>query len=133
MTPHQFIRQVTSGTIQGYSVVEAEIKRDWLNTGKRILRALAKDLGLQPGSYDIRINPAGLACSGDVHLHGEWIYVDLSQTALGPDFGFMWRGCSGRKDYTGHQNQWSKWDTLLNLKELADKMRKVAAPVGLVS
>jgi hypothetical protein len=98
-------------------------KADWLQAGARIARELAKALGLQPGSFDVRTNPAGQAVSGDVHLHGEWAYVSLSQTCLGPDFGFMWRLCRGRKDYAGHANQWAKWDELLKLPLLAAKMR----------
>jgi hypothetical protein len=99
------------------------LKEEWLRTGRSILRKLAKELGLVEGSYDIRINRGGCAVSGDVILHGEWIYVDLSQTCLGPDYGFMWRFCDGRKDYRGKANQWSKWESLLDLPKLAGIMK----------
>ena len=98
-------------------------KAEWLKTGVNIARELAKALGLPPGSFDVRTNPAGPAVSGDVHLHGEWVYVSLEQTCLGPAFGFMWRLCRGRKDYTGCGNQWAGWDELLDLPRLAAKMR----------
>ncbi len=101
---------------------EAGGKTDWLKAGARIARDLAKSLGLPCGSFDVRVNPAGTAVSGDVHLHGEWVYVSLTQTCLGPDFGFMWRLCRGRKDYTGRANQWAGWDELLDLPRLAAKM-----------
>ena len=97
-------------------------KANWLRTGARIARELAKALGLPPRSFDVRTNPAGPAVSGDVHLHGEWIYFSLEQSCLGPDFGFMWRLCRGRKDYTGRGNQWASWDELLDLPRLAAKM-----------
>jgi hypothetical protein len=98
-------------------------KSDWLRAGARIARNLARALGLPRGSFDVRINPGGPAVGGDVILHGERLYVSLSQTALGPDFGFMWRTCRGRKDFAGGPNRWSAWDDLLDLPRLAERMR----------
>lgn len=68
-------------------------KTRWLREGKALLRRLAADLGLSPGTFDVRDNPAGPAVSGEVILHGERIYVHLGGT-----IGYA-RACKGRKDY----------------------------------
>jgi len=95
-------------------------KAKFLRDGKAILRDLAKALGLQEGSYEVRHNAGGPAVSGEAILHGDWIYVQLGQSCH--DMGFMWRTCNGRKDYSGNANQWAKWEELLDLPMLAGKM-----------
>lgn len=87
--------------------------------GKAVLRAVAKELGLQSGSYDIRSNLGGVAVSGEMTLHGERIYISLS------DMGFMYRSCQGRKDYTGGANHWMKWDSLLDLPRACQAFKAV--------
>jgi len=120
-----YIEMANGSPIQGYpnyetgSEVQCKRKMDWLKTGKRLLKQLAKELELLEGSYDIRVNPAGPAVSGEAVLHGEWIYIDLGQSCLGRNFGFMWRTCKGRKDYTGNENHWSQWKMLLDIPKLA--------------
>jgi hypothetical protein len=132
MDTKAYVAMAKGTPITGYNGCEVEPgtcrKADWLKAGAGIARGLAKALGLPPGSFDVRTNPAGPAVSGDVHLHGEWVYVSLSQTALGPDFGFMWRLCRGRKDYAGGPNRWAGWDELLDLPVLAAKMQASLRP-----
>ncbi len=80
--------------------------------GKKILKALAAELKLPDGSYDIRWNPGGDACSGDHTLHHENFYV-----ALHDNIGFGWfyyRTCKGRKDYSGGTNRIVYWYNLTN-------------------
>lgn len=67
-----------------------------------LLRKVAKLLGLEKGTYDIRYNPAGIACSGDATLHAENFYVSFNLDVL--DWVLV-RTCQGRKDYTGGPNQ----------------------------
>jgi hypothetical protein len=129
MNTIKFISMAEGDPIQAYpnynGTTEEEIysthflKQDWLKTGKRLLSKLAKELHLPKGSYEVRVNAGGVAVSGDVILHGEWIYINLSQSCVGPAFGFYWRLCRGRKDYTGLTNRWAKWDNLLDLSKLA--------------
>lgn len=95
--------------------------------GKMVLRKLAAAMNLPKGSFDVRSNLGGIAVSGEVTLHGESIYVDLQQSSLGADMGFMVRSCNGRKDYTGGQNIWLKWDELLDLPKLAEKLNRIAS------
>lgn len=93
---------------------------------KVILRRLATALSLTKAGYDLRSNLAGPAVLGEVTLHTDRLYIQLSETSLGPDRGFMWRTCQGRKDYTGGANQWAKWEELEDLATLAAKMLAVS-------
>jgi len=130
MNAKQYIRMAKGSPITGYpdyetgSEAQSERKMSWLRAGKKLCKQLAKELGLADGTYDIRVNPAGPACSGDVHLHSSKVYIALEQTCLGPDFGFMYRECTSRHDFTGKQNRWAKWESLLNLPELAKKIKQ---------
>lgn len=60
-------------------------------------RAFLKGLGI-PG--DIRSNKGGPAVSGEVTLHGDSVYIQLSADSE----WFFFRTCKGRKDYTGGRN-----------------------------
>lgn len=46
-------------------------KRLFHSRARSQLRCLATALGLPPGSYDLRSNPAGIAVSGEITLHTE--------------------------------------------------------------
>lgn len=86
-------------------------KQEFRKLGRRILKAIALQMGLNEGEYDIRWNPGGIACSGDHTLHTDKIYL-----ALHDNYGtgyFYWRTCKGRKDYTGGTNQIVSWTSLL--------------------
>jgi len=122
MNPKNFVQLVENNYIQGYSEQEFALKEEWLKTGRRILKQLAKELNLPKDSYEVRINRAGVAVSGDIVLHGEWVYVVLSQSSASRTLGFCWRFCKGRKDYTGDRNQWASWQELLNLHRFANKI-----------
>lgn len=128
MNTKQFIATVSKGNINGWNADSCLVKATWHKTGKKILNSLAKELGLAKGTYDIRSNMAGVAVSGEVTLHGENIYVQFSQSSLGTNFGFMWRTCKGRKDYTGGANQWSRWETLNDIPSLANIMKNMLTP-----
>ena len=119
MNTKQFIQTVQFSDINGYSDATQAIKSDWLKTGRSLCRKLAKALGLEKGSYDIRVNPAGVAGSGDIHLHGEFVYVAISQSSVK---GFYWRFCDGRKDYCGKQNRWESFEVLKDLEGFAKKI-----------
>ena len=123
LTPNKSFVKLASGTVLSYN---DEAKRQFASQGKKVLKAIAESMGLAKGTYDIRWNPGGIAVSGDIVLHGESIYVDLSQTFAGPDCGFMYRSCKGRKDYTGGVNHWANWDQLLDLDKFAKKLVEVS-------
>ena len=100
-------------------------KRSFHTTGKRRLRTLADALGFAPGSFDIRCNMAGIAVSGEVTLHHEQLYVQISQPCMGNDNGILIRTCKGRKDTTGGRNHFAPLSSLDHLDTLAAVCRAV--------
>ena len=98
-------------------------KRDFHLASRRQLRRLAGALGLPPGSFDIRNNAGGIAVSGEIILHGDHVYVHVSQPATGHDSGVMFRTCEGRKDYTGGPNNFASLDLLNQPDDLAHRIR----------
>lgn len=94
--------------INGYTDSANEAKLTFHREGAKFLRELAKAVGMPNGTYDVRSNKAGPAVSGEVTLHGETLYVQLSESCVGgPGIGILFRTCRGTKDYTGGQNNWT--------------------------
>lgn len=92
--------------IHAYSDAAAERKVAFHKIGKTWARHLAKRTGLPIGTYDIRSNQGGIAVSGEVTLHAEHFYLQLSESAIsgGGGIDIMYRTCRGRKDYSGGNN-----------------------------
>jgi len=65
---------------------------------------LATMIPLEPGSFDLRNNRGGVAVSGEITLHAEAIYIQVSQSCVGVGMGVLVRTCQGRADFTGGQN-----------------------------
>jgi hypothetical protein len=104
---------------------DAEAKRLFHSRAKSQLRRIATALGLEPGSYDLRSNQAGIAVSGEITLHGDHIYVQVSQSAMGYHSGILFRACKGRKDFVGGPNTFASLDLLNRPDELAHWIREV--------
>ena len=104
---------------------DAEAKRLFHSRARSQLRRIAIALGLEPGSYDIRCNEAGIAVSGEIILHGDHLYVQVSQSAMGYHSGVLFRTCKGRKDYVGGPNNFASLDLLNRPDELAHWIREV--------
>ncbi|HEX3861103.1 MAG TPA: hypothetical protein VHY35_05370 [Stellaceae bacterium] len=96
-----------------------ERKQLFHRQAKRQLRVLATALRLQRGDYDLCSNTAGIAVSGEVTLHGDHLYVQVSQPATGSDTGVLFRSCTGRRDYVGGRNHFAGLDMLHAPNELA--------------
>ena len=118
MKPEQFVDTAKNDQVSR----DYFLKEEWLRGGKLILKKLAKILELPKDSYEIRINKGGGAVSGDVILHGENVYINLSQFCN--KTLFMWRYCKGMKDYSGGVNRWESWNSLLNLEKFAEKIKQ---------
>lgn len=89
---------------------DRDLKDRYRKLGRKILRFIVQELGLQKGEYEIRWNPGGIACSGNHTLHTDKFYLALHDN-LG--FGsFYWRICQGRRDYTGGHNRNIQWTEL---------------------
>jgi hypothetical protein len=93
-----------------------ELKAEFHKAAKRCLRRLVKELGLQKGEYDLRSNMGGIAVSGEITLHTDWCYVQVSQ--FRPVAEVMFRSCEGRQDYTGGPNHFCSAQLLEDSPEL---------------
>lgn len=93
--------------------------------GRAALRALAKELRLPPNSFDIRSCLGGVAVSGEIILHGESVYIQISQPATGADSGVLIRSCNGRRDYEGGRNHFTPLALLDEPAALAGYVRGV--------
>lgn len=101
-------------------------KKDWLYTGRSVLRALAKELGFH--EYKVWTNKAGVAVPGETLMMGIWaddrmqhdwkgIYLDTADPSMYGHFvnpgqeppSFMWRKIKHMKDYTGGHNRWMSY------------------------
>ena len=101
------------------------LKNRFHTQAKKVLKADVEALGLQEGQYDIRSNKAGIACSGEVTLHADNIYIQIGQD--GPK-EILYRTCKGRKDYCGGSNNF------MSAKELASNFsRAISAFKALMS
>lgn len=90
------------------------------------MRQLAATLRLPAGSFDLRANKGGIAVSGEVTLHHERLYVQVSQPAFGGDTGVLIRTCRGRRGYVGGPNHFVPLAMLDDVDALADRVRRVA-------
>ena len=97
-------------------------KLSWHLEAQDRLKRLAKELGLSDRTYDIRSNMGGPAVSGEVTLHGEDIYVQVSQSSGGPRMGILFRTCESRKDYSGGTNYFGHIFELEDIASLAGRV-----------
>jgi hypothetical protein len=107
---------------------DADRKRLFHSKARRRLLELAAALRLAPHEYDLRSNQGGIAVSGEITLHGDRLYVQVSQPAMGFDSGILFRGCEGRRDYTGGRNHFASLDLLHRPHELARLIRRHVEP-----
>jgi hypothetical protein len=104
-----------------------EQKRRFHATARARLRKLAAALDFAPVSYDLRTNEAGIAVSGEITLHHEHVYIQVSQPFTGCDSGILIRTCEGRRDYTGGRNHLAPLSLLDDVPALACRVRAVMA------
>jgi hypothetical protein len=100
----------------------------WHSRAKAQLRLLAAALGLEPGTYDVRHNYGGIAVTGESTLHGEHVYVQVSQPFLGNDRGVLYRRCNGRQDYSGGTNHFASLNGLNAIEALAAVIERDLGP-----
>jgi hypothetical protein len=99
-------------------------KRAFHTEGRAAMRRLADALQLEDSKFDIRSNSAGPACSGEITLHGEEAWVQLSLGCFGPDREVMYRRVRGRSDHIGDRNRFASVRALLAPDRLADRLRR---------
>jgi hypothetical protein len=105
----------------------AVVKKRFHKTAYSRLRRLAKVLGFSARTFDLRSNPGGIAVSGEITLHHEDVYVQVSQPATRADTGIMIRTCEGRRDYSGGPNHYAPLRLLHDEAALAAAVRRVLA------
>lgn len=106
----------TASALLGGEVGYNELrKRSFHFAGKRLLKRIAGELGLGKGQYDLRSNYGGIAVSGEITLHSDTLYVQVSQwTFSGGSTRILYRRCDGRKDYVGETNHWFDMEQLVD-------------------
>ena len=120
VSPSEINRFVELTTLACYNDYN---KQEYRKLGRRILKWIVDQLGLQTGEFDIHWNPGGVACSGDHRLNTDKFHLCCDDN-LGRGW-FYWRTTKGRKDYTGGQNQIVRWELLLKqgLTPLVEQLR----------
>jgi hypothetical protein len=103
---------------------DPEAKRLFHAQARRQLLKLAAALGLAPCAFDLRSNAGGIAVSGEITLHADRLYVQVSQPALGANSGILFRRCEHRRDYVGGVNHFAPLDLLHRPAELAGRIRR---------
>jgi hypothetical protein len=109
---------------------EPDRKRRFHTVARARLRRLAAELGFPPASFDLRSNQGGIAVSGEITLHHEYVYVQVCQPATRADTGILIRTCEGRRDYTGGRNHFAPLSMLDDIPALAAIVRTVMAAGG---
>lgn len=102
-------------------------KRVFHAEGRAAMRRLADALSLNDGDYDIRSNKAGPAVSGEITLHGEEVWIQLSLSALGPGNEIIYRRVRGRADHLGDRNRRASIRDLLAPDKFAARIRSELA------
>lgn len=110
-------------------------KKEFLDTGRAFLRALARDLGLQ--EYKVSSNPGGIAVCGDCSLIGMWagggIYIMITQASFARESLVLYREARHIRDYSGGRNRFLPRNALntMSYRQLLDTFsapRKEGAP-----
>lgn len=91
-----------------FAYCDPKLKKSFHLTAARYLKALAVELGLVDGSYEIRSNKGGIAGSGEITLHSDRLYCQIHEAVFSTGISFLIRSCESRKDYTGGHNDHRK-------------------------
>lgn len=97
-----------------YDGSSAAAKDEFHRLGKLVAKMIAAELGLRANQYDISSNKAGIAVGGNVSLHTDSLYLDFGTSMRG---AFMYRTCTGRKDYSGGANRWWSYEQFADRPE----------------
>ena len=83
---------------------DPEAKRAFHREARSALRIAARHLGLDHDKFDLRNNMTGPAVSGEITLHADEIYIQVTTSSFGHGREVMFRRCKGRQDYRGEHN-----------------------------
>ncbi len=100
---------------------DEDAKRLFHAEARKALRRLAEALQLDARDCDIRVCAGGPAVSGEVILHSDQLYVQVSLGGYGPG-EILFRRVTGRNDYCGGRNHWAGIRELLDPDRLAERL-----------
>jgi len=121
----RLIHLVTSSHINAFSEEGEATKEEFIKLCRAYLKMIVAELGLTKEQYEIRVNRSGVAGSGDITLHSDTLYVQLSQSCCYRSM-FMYRSCKGQRDCIGGTNQWMEWKKLLDISSVVDTFKKTS-------
>lgn len=101
---------------------DAEAKAAFHSEGRKAMKRLAASLDLARGDHEVRVCAGGIAVSGEIILHSDNIYIQLSLGCMGPGREVMFRRVSGRRDYTGGPNHWASLAEFLDHERFAARV-----------
>jgi hypothetical protein len=103
------------------------LKNEFKRLAMKVMKELVKEIGLEPGSYTVKWNAGGIAVSGEVWLFHDNVFIEFSQSAIGPMFYYRKprdRNNSVNPDMVVGRNQWMEFADLENMKEAAETIRR---------
>ena len=98
--------------------------------GKAALRKVAEAMGLSKADYRVDYNPGGIAVTGEVMLHTDFVYVQICHGFGHSPVTILIRACKGRKDYCGLDNNYLSVHALENPKGMAETLMDLARSRG---
>ena len=106
----------------GEMIGNKEAKDRWHRLGRRIIRVLAEHMGLDRSEYDMWTDKGNDLVPGATVLHSQTIYVKLEISKFSRGIGFVFRKRRGRRDFVGGAAQYMKWESLLDLEDVATRL-----------
>ena len=107
----------------GDLIHDTKARDRWHRLARRVVRVLGEHMGLERSEYDMRTDKGGSEfVPGVTILHSQTLYVRLEISGFARDIGFMYKRCNGRKDIIGASCQYMKWESLLNMEDVATRL-----------
>lgn len=94
-----------------FDTYDAQAKQKFHNQARKVLREIAKKIGVEKSEFNVSSNKAGPASVGEVTFHSDKLYIQIG--GLNPE-NVLYRSCNGRKDSTGGTNQWTDMSELFS-------------------
>ena len=89
------------------------------------LKSVVNYLGLSPDQYALRSNRGGVAVSGEVVLHADSFYIQVSQSTMGRGADVLYRRCQGRRDFHGMANNYCSAALLENTRAFSQRLSQL--------
>lgn len=71
-------KRISASLLNGEASYDVTRKDVFHASGKRLMRRIASELGLVIRQYDLRSNLGGIGVSGEITLHSDTLYLQLS-------------------------------------------------------